>query len=149
MIGAAGGEAEHRDSEERMDPKKAKARQRGFTLIELLISMAVFLIGMMGILGMQIASARSSRDAQNSSIATNLGSSMLEELRVSDFGGLSNGSRTYRADGSLGSPAYFTVSWTVSGLAPKTIDLTVQWQSSTAARSLQFSTQVAQGTVMK
>jgi hypothetical protein len=40
------------------------------------------------------------------------------------------------------------VSWTVSGLAPKTIDLTVQWQSSTAARSIQLSTQVAQGTVM-
>jgi prepilin-type N-terminal cleavage/methylation domain-containing protein len=133
-----------------MHPSKtSRKRRRGFTLIELLVSMVVFMIGMMGIMGLQLASASGGRNAQDVSVATNLGASKLEELRLAAFGGLSDGSQTYKADGSDGTPAYFTVAWTVSGTAPKTIDLTVQWVRQSSPKSIQLSTQLAQGTVTK
>lgn len=58
--------------------------QRGFTLIEVLISVLIFSLGILGIVGMQATAIKMSTDAQQRAEATFLADQLLARLLISD-----------------------------------------------------------------
>ena len=68
----------------RMDKEKYNyvfARDRGFSLLELLIAMAIFSIGLLGIVKLQMQSGIGNSGARNMSTAVNLARNKIEEIK--------------------------------------------------------------------
>ncbi len=57
----------------------------GFTLLEILLTLIVFTVGVMAVLGLFSTSLAASLDAENTAIALNLSQKRLEEIRNLDF----------------------------------------------------------------
>ncbi len=62
----------------RRDPRRG---QRGFTLMELLITLAVSVIGMTGVMALQLATTRTNQGAANAAEAVTIAQRTLEEAR--------------------------------------------------------------------
>src|SRR4051812_4236556 len=58
-----------------------RRRQRGFTLLELLVTMAVTIIGLLGLMAMYVATAKGNEATARSSAAVSIAQDTLEELR--------------------------------------------------------------------
>jgi prepilin-type N-terminal cleavage/methylation domain-containing protein len=56
-------------------------RERGFTLLELLVTMAVTVIGLLGLMAMYVATAKGNEATARSSQAVTIAQDTLEELR--------------------------------------------------------------------
>jgi prepilin-type N-terminal cleavage/methylation domain-containing protein len=71
------------------NPKAKRGRRRrseaGFTLNEVMVTTAVFTIGMAGVLSLHTYLYKSVSLATDLSLASNIASSALEQLRMSDF----------------------------------------------------------------
>ncbi|WP_062268568.1 type IV pilus modification protein PilV [Endozoicomonas arenosclerae] len=65
-------------------------REAGFGLIEVLISVLIFLVGILGMAGMQAQAVRASQDSMQRSQATWLANEMSERIKV-NFAGLESG----------------------------------------------------------
>jgi type IV pilus assembly protein PilV len=118
--------------------------QRAFTLIEILIAMAIFSIGILGMVSLQISTARNTKSADVVTQATMLARDQIETLkRITDVTTLSNGSE---ADiDSQGNPGgIFDRSWTISnplgGSNTRQITVTVSWNQKGGNRSVELST---------
>ena len=62
--------------------RRARRRgQRGFTLLELLVTMAVTVIGLLGLMAMYVATAKGNEATARSSQAVTIAQDTLEELR--------------------------------------------------------------------
>lgn len=59
-------------------------RQRGFTMIEVLVSVLLFSVGILGVVGMQARAIRLSTDAQQRAEAAFLADQLLARMLISD-----------------------------------------------------------------
>lgn len=59
-----------------------RRRRSGYTVIELMMSLAVFAVGVAGIIGMQKVAISSNQHAKNLAIATHIAQAWLDELAV-------------------------------------------------------------------
>jgi prepilin-type N-terminal cleavage/methylation domain-containing protein len=68
--------------------EKKQHHKAGFTLLEVLIALAVFSVGMLGLLGMVATSIQANTLSQQTSVATNLAQDKLEEMKNMSFDSL-------------------------------------------------------------
>jgi prepilin-type N-terminal cleavage/methylation domain-containing protein len=127
--------------------RRCRAGERGFTLIEMMVTLGVFMIGMLGIVTLQVTAANRSQSSGDLTLASNLASAKLDELRLLDIDGsaespnvttndLVNGSEGFtQQGGDTGTPTgYFTVSWVVTGSADiRDVTITTTWQRANEA----------------
>ncbi len=115
-------------------------RQRGFTLVETMITLAILSTGMLGLMAMQISAVRGVQMAAETSLATNVAASALDDLTLVDYttlqaSGITGFPRKYDKQGNdLASNAtnpYFTVNATVTATGGTYVDIRVQttWAS--------------------
>ncbi len=61
---------------------RARAHTRGFTLIEIMVSLAVVIIGLLGIMALQTTTVRANRLARNLDRARMYAEQLMEDLRA-------------------------------------------------------------------
>ncbi len=107
-----------RPSEARsLPPPAVTSSQRGFTLVEMMLAVGVFMIGMAGVVTMQLAARHGRVSSNDLSLATNLATSTLDLLETQDFDGLADATAWYDRQGvQLGSAAgaFFTITTTIT-----------------------------------
>ncbi|MEZ0314217.1 MAG: prepilin-type N-terminal cleavage/methylation domain-containing protein [Myxococcota bacterium] len=113
----------------------APPRPRGFTLVETMITLAILSTGMLGLMAMQIASVRGVQVAAETSLATNLASSALDDLTLVDYTtlqatGIPGFPRKYDKHGtdlaSTASNEFFQVTAAVVTVSGTYVDIRVQ-----------------------
>jgi prepilin-type N-terminal cleavage/methylation domain-containing protein len=67
---------------ERPGPHLRRARRRGYTLVELMMAIAVFAIGVSGIIAMQKVAAAANEHSKALSVATNIAQAWLDVLKA-------------------------------------------------------------------
>jgi prepilin-type N-terminal cleavage/methylation domain-containing protein len=126
---------------------------KGFTLIELLITLAVLSFGLLGLAGLQVGLVRANAFNGSMTIATTIGTDLLEEARDDGFHNLTDAvdePLLYRIDdgnGTLFDPynGRFTVTRSIStmpGLNLKEVVIDVSWRGS-KTHQLTFKTSIA------
>jgi len=65
-------------------PQRHCNRQRGFTLIEVLVSVLIFTLGILGLVGMQASAIKFSTDAHQRAQATFLADQLLARMLIAD-----------------------------------------------------------------
>lgn len=103
--------------------------QHGFTIVEVLIALVVLLIGMAGILMLQLTSSEASSFSRHATEASVLAEDKMEVLRTTPVFQLVDGDD--RVD-ALGVPdpvdGFYARQWTVVPGDPTTIRVEVQWR---------------------
>jgi prepilin-type N-terminal cleavage/methylation domain-containing protein len=115
--------------------------QAGFTLVELMASLLVFSVGMLGVHGLATAVIKQNSLATDISLASNLASSALEQLVITNYSAVNGTSPCPPADpvrdlecyyDKAGAPTtqagrYFTRTWTATpDLANNVTDIVVR-----------------------
>jgi type IV pilus modification protein PilV len=114
------------------------------SLMEAMVALVIFTVGILGMTTLQLHASRGLETAGAITMAANLGTNVLDELRVSDFATLANGTRYYdRFGAERVSPDYYTVSTTITGGDLKTVTVTAAWTEGTFDRDVQFQTRIA------
>ena len=118
-----------------------KRKEQGFSLIEVLVTLIIISIGMMGIIGMQLMSAKNVNNAELRSLATYFAYDMAERMRANPTG-VSGGSYNL-VDGSATDPGDCTSGCTAIVLAQRDafiwndmIDNSIANNTGTAPRGL-------------
>jgi prepilin-type N-terminal cleavage/methylation domain-containing protein len=102
--------------------------QAGFNLVELMIGLTVLLIGVAGILTLQIVSLRAGSYSRHATEAAILAEDKVEALRTVPIATLVDGSEQVDAQGYLDVNAAFTRSWTIVWAGSLgTLTVTVAW----------------------
>lgn len=102
--------------------------QGGFTLIELMIALTVMLIGVSGILSIQLVSMRATSYSRHATEAAVLAEDGMELLRTVPIDTLVAGSETVNANGAQDPAGIYTRSWTISWIGTiGTLIVTVSW----------------------
>lgn len=118
--------------------------ERGFTLLEMMISLAVFMVGLAGVVSLQVASSHGVATANEITLATNIAAAKLEQLNVTSFDALADGTETYNKQGAFdGTSPYFTVTWSVAGLDIKDLTVAVAWSMGAANHSIALASRRA------
>jgi prepilin-type N-terminal cleavage/methylation domain-containing protein len=113
----------------------------GFSIIEVLIALAIFSIGILGVVTMQISSANTNRNAGKITVAYEIASGQVERLlSLDDYDDtdLSAATADNPHDGGTAGPGNsYSISWVVSEVDidnppdgdndAKVIDVTVSW----------------------
>ncbi|HUH03756.1 MAG TPA: prepilin-type N-terminal cleavage/methylation domain-containing protein [Kofleriaceae bacterium] len=108
--------------------RRDRGEQGGFTLIELMIALTVMLIGVSGILSIQLVSARASSYSRHATEAAILAEDGMELLRTVPVETLVSGSQTVNASGAVDATGMYTRSWTISWIDNiGTLIVTVSW----------------------
>lgn len=99
---------------------------RGFTLIEVLISIALFAIGIVGVMSMQAASIGGNKVANRLQEGTAWASDMMETLMTRDYDHADLAGGTHALP-TASNPANYTIAWTVAvdAVCPDTKTITV------------------------
>jgi len=114
---------------------------KGFSLLEVLVGMAVFMIGMLGVIVLFMSAVRMNAFSGNFSEANSLAVRKIEELRESDYDLIVSGT-----DSGLGKDGIFTVNKVVTETDNttlkdlKTIDITVSWTVKESTQSITMRT---------
>jgi prepilin-type N-terminal cleavage/methylation domain-containing protein len=107
---------------------RAHPGQRGFTVVEVLIALLVLLIGMAGILSMQLTSVRATAFSRHATEASVLAEDKMEELRTMPTAALADASDQVDARGVLDPQGLYTRAWTIASVPPHlAITVTVSW----------------------
>lgn len=114
---------------------------KGFSLLEVLVGMAVFMIGMLGVIVLFMSAVRMNAFSGNFSEANSLAVRKIEELRESDYDLVVSGT-----EAGLGKDGIFTVNRLVTETDNstlkdlKTIDITVSWTVKESTQSITMRT---------
>ncbi len=127
-------------------PVESRAGQRGFTLIELLVALTVMLIGISGVLSVQLVSSKASSYSRHAGEAAVLGEAKMEEMRTSPLTSLVNDFDVVDAQGNPTASGIFTRTWTINWSSSiATITLTVSWnEEGSEAHTVTYRTQRSQ-----
>jgi prepilin-type N-terminal cleavage/methylation domain-containing protein len=108
--------------------RRRRRNQRGFTLIELMIALTVLLIGVSGILSLQLVSFQSTAYSRHATEAAVLGEDKMEQLRTVPVSTLAPGSEQVNALGIPDTNGLYNRSWTISWNGNVgTLIVTVTW----------------------
>ena len=116
-----------------------------------MITLAVLTVGLLGLVGMQIASSQGVQNATETSLAVNLATSALDELSLVDFtliqpASIPNATRTYDKQGietaTSGGNTYFTVksTYVTAGNTYVDINVSTTWTNELDASRLRTIT---------
>jgi prepilin-type N-terminal cleavage/methylation domain-containing protein len=109
-------------------PRTRRRGQAGFNLVELMIGLTILLIGISGVLTLQIVSLRATSYTRHATEAAVLAEDKLEALRTIPITTLVDGSEQVDAQGYLDASAPFTRSWTIAWNGTLgTLTVTVAW----------------------
>jgi len=115
-----------------MHKKALQADQAGFSLVEVLVSVVVLSIGVLGAVGMQVASMQGSKEVRNQAMAGSMGKELAEKMRANHRVAILNPNPyllntviTRTANFTLPSPNCATVTCTPAQLAAWDIE---EWQ---------------------
>jgi len=124
--------------------------QTGFTLIELMIALTVLIIGVAGILTLQVTQLHATSYTRHAGEAAVLGEHKLEDLRTETRNPAcvpppgSPCSEARNADGTIvtSGPGDYTVSWWSSGTGPTKWEVSVSWvERGKDTHTIKFQTQ--------
>jgi type IV pilus assembly protein PilV len=102
--------------------------ERGFTVIEVLIAMLVLLIGMAGILTLQLTAMQATSFSRHATEASILSEDKMEALRTMPINLLSDGSDQVDARGVPDEEGLYTRAWTVTpGASTTALTVSVSW----------------------
>lgn len=87
--------------------------QNGFTLIEVIIALSILSIGLLALLGLQVAVVRGNAGSRHLTSAVMLAEAKNEELKENGFGNNSNGTEA-NIDETGQAGGIFTRSWTIT-----------------------------------
>jgi prepilin-type N-terminal cleavage/methylation domain-containing protein len=114
--------------------QRARSEQGGFTLIEILIALTVLLVGVSGILAMQLTLTRSGGFSRHLSEATQLAETQMEILMLLPVTIFTDGMTATENDinpqGGTDAPAIYNRTWLAdldTGENIVTLTVTVQW----------------------
>jgi len=109
--------------------RKRRGQQGGFTVVEVLIALLVLLIGMAGMLSLQLTAMKATGFSRHATEATILAEDRLEFLRTAPVATLVSGSDQVDARGEVDATGLFVRTWTVTpGTELTTITVAVAWQ---------------------
>ena len=131
--------------------KRLTNENRGFTLLETLIALTILAIGLLGLLGLQIAAMKGNMSGFLISAASAAGEQRIEELK-----GLSSSDALLSAgahsDGTVTvQDTVYTRSYVIQDNAPvsgvSTLTVTISWTdtATSTARSTQIATRLLKG----
>ena len=121
------------------NPKKNSRYALGFTIIEAMAAMGIFTVGFLGMSSAHSSILQIARKSVDNSLASNLGSSIVEQLRLLDPNAVLLGDTLYYdrrgiEQGSAASPTYFTVTYSATrssgGLSYLDLTVVVTWGDS-------------------
>jgi general secretion pathway protein I len=112
--------------------------KKGFTLLEIVIALAIFAIGLVGLLSLFPVGFQSAKKASDLTQATIYAQEKMEELKQSDFDSISDSSGTFSDSRFSWDLATSSVS---TGL--KKLELTVSWTERGKNYNEEFVTYVA------
>jgi prepilin-type N-terminal cleavage/methylation domain-containing protein len=123
--------------------------EAGFTLIELMIALAVLIIGIAGILTLQVTQLHATAFSRHAGEAALLGERKLEGLRTQPIASActlaSHVACTEQVDAlgnSVAAPQGYSVEWYFEGARPTKVTVVVGWQERQKdAHNLQFTSQ--------
>lgn len=117
--------------------------KKGFTLVEVLIAMVILAFGVMAFIALQSASIQAREHSHRLTNATELTSSLLDELMVSDPQTLSNGNDVINVDG-----VNYSRTWVIESNIPvnslNRIRVTTQWNEKNKSKSVQLAAVIPQ-----
>jgi type IV pilus assembly protein PilV len=104
--------------------------QQGFTLIEVLIALLVLMVGMAGILSLQLTSMKATAFSRHATEASSLAEDKVEDLRTVPLNSarFATGSDQVDARGVQDADGLYTRSWTITpGTDTTVINVSVSW----------------------
>jgi len=108
---------------------KKQRQQGGFTVVEVLIALLVLLIGMAGMLSLQLTAMKATGFSRHATEATVLVEDRLESLRTAPVSSLTDGSDQVNAGGDVDATGLFARTWTITpGADTTTVTVSVTWQ---------------------
>lgn len=121
--------------------------QSGFTLIEIIISLAIIVVGVMGLMATYIYMSTASSAADETTVVMNAARAKIDEINGMTFSNVittyQNKVVTFAVPGILPSPAGQATA-TVVGTLPTVLELTVtiNWSGATGERSAKYATRM-------
>jgi prepilin-type N-terminal cleavage/methylation domain-containing protein len=110
--------------------KRSPQAEAGFTLIELMIALTVLMIGIVGILSMQITQLHATSYTRHAGEASMLGERKIEDLRTEVIDATcTQGAPCSATQDALGAAGgIYTVTWWHTGIKPTNVTVTVMWR---------------------
>ena len=107
-----------------------RTEERGFTLIEVLIALLVLMVGMAGILSLQLTSMKATSFSRHATEASSLAEDKVEDLRTVPLNSarFANGNDQVDSRGVADAAGLYTRTWTIApGIETTIITVSVAW----------------------
>ena len=126
-----------------LSSSRSKRNEGGFSLIEVMVALLLLLIGISGILTIQLSSMKASAYSRHATEAIILAEDKMEELMTISAATIADGNDTVDSQGVDDVAGFYERSWVVEPTGPlNTITVQVSWdEKGTEPHSISFATQ--------